>query len=169
MNKFFGHLKTVIIHKWYVFRYCCKFGLIWRGLVHDMSKFSPIEFIESVKYYCGDVSPIKLCKEENEHSLAWQHHKGRNKHHYEYWIDDSRPIKMPLKYAMELCCDWMGAYRTYCHNQHKDWSYYDEYHWVMKKIINANMHQKTKDFVAIVFRNASIRNVWDKTILPSEY
>lgn len=80
-----NHLKTVLTHKKYVMKYCFKAGLYWQGIVHDLSKFSPTEFWESVKYYQGTRSPIDACKEENGMSLAWLHHKGRNKHHYEYW------------------------------------------------------------------------------------
>ena len=83
MNKFFGHLKTVCKHKYYVFKYCCKAGIPVEGIFHDMSKFSPIEFWESVKYYQGNRSPIDACKEENGWSACWLHHKGRNKHHYQ--------------------------------------------------------------------------------------
>ena len=107
MKKFFGHLKNVLIHKYWVFHYCCKFGIPVRGLLHDMSKFNPIEFFESVKFYQGDKSPIPEIKKANTVSYAWQHHKGRNPHHYEYWTDhydDGSRVchKIPYKYLMEL-------------------------------------------------------------------
>ena len=85
INNFIGHLKTIIVHKYWVFYYACKLGIPIQGLLHDMSKFSPIEFWESVKYYQGGKSsPINACKADKGYSLAWQHHKGRNPHHYEY-------------------------------------------------------------------------------------
>ena len=80
----FKHLKLVFKHKWLVFKLSCKIGIPLRGLLHDLSKFSPEEFWESVKYYNGHGSPITSCKKENGYSRAWLHHKGRNKHHLEY-------------------------------------------------------------------------------------
>lgn len=84
----FRHFKKVCTHKRWVFYYCCKVGIPFQGLVHDLSKLSPTEFWESVKYYQGTSSPIDACKKENGWSAAWMHHKGRNKHHYEYWQDN---------------------------------------------------------------------------------
>lgn len=84
----FRHFKKVCTHKHWVFYYCCKVGIPFQGLIHDLSKFSPTEFWESVKYYQGTSSPIDACKKENGWSAAWMHHKGRNKHHYEYWQDN---------------------------------------------------------------------------------
>ena len=114
--KLIKHIKLVLKHKWVVFKFCCKVGIPWRGFMHDWSKFSPTEFVESVKYYDGHKSPIKVCKEENGYSEAWLHHKGRNKHHPEYWIDLSLPGKtviMPYKYAAEMICDKLAAGMAY--------------------------------------------------------
>lgn len=79
------HLKTIVTHKYYVGKYCFKAGLYVQGILHDLSKFSPTEFWESVQYFQGTRSPIDACKEENGYSNAWLHHKGHNKHHYEFW------------------------------------------------------------------------------------
>ena len=67
---FFGHLRNILVHKWWVFYYACKFGIPWRGFMHDWSKFHPTEFFESVKYYQGTLSPIPVCKEAVGLSLA---------------------------------------------------------------------------------------------------
>ena len=83
LKNFLGHLGTVLKHKWHVFKLCVRAGIPWRGLVHDLSKFSYIEFWESVKYFQGNRSPIVKCKQEEGYSKAWLHHKGRNKHHYQ--------------------------------------------------------------------------------------
>ena len=102
------HFKLITKHKWVVFKLCCKIGIPWRGLLHDLSKYSPTEFWESVKYYNGKRSPIIVCREKNGYSKAWLHHKGRNKHHYEYWIDLDSPVKtpiMPYPYVAEMICD----------------------------------------------------------------
>ena len=113
----FKHLRKILIHKYWVGLYCFKCGLYWRGLVHDLSKFSPAEFFESVKYYQGDRSPIDRCKEVNGWSKALQHHKGRNDHHYEYFIDNldngGEAIEMPKDCVLELIADYLGAGRAY--------------------------------------------------------
>lgn len=120
MNKFLGHLKTVLRHKWYVFRECAACGLVWQGLTHDLSKFSPTEFFSSVKYYQGHRSPIDAEKEDIGYSEAWLHHKGRNKHHWEYWTDfdftkngELFAAKIPYKYVVEMICDYIGASKAY--------------------------------------------------------
>ena len=118
-SNFCGHLKTVFVHKFWVAYYCNKAGIPFRGIFHDLSKFSPTEFIESVKYYNGSQSPINVCKEQNNGlSKCWLHHKGHNKHHYEYWIDDvnngGTPMEMPDKYFKELICDCNLSFSFFC-------------------------------------------------------
>ena len=147
-KNFFGHLKTVLIHKYWVFYYCYHAGIPWRGIVHDLSKFSPTEFFESVKYYQGDSSPINACKKENGWSKAWLHHKGRNKHHYEYWQDGfdygGKPLQIPLKYCIEMLCDFLGAGRAY---MGENFSYQAEYKWWQNKLSTPlAMHPQTKLF-----------------------
>ncbi len=115
MKKFFGHLFLVIRHRHAVFKHCLRCGIAWRGLVHDLSKFSPEEFFESIKYYTGKRSPIGVCREATGMSYAWLHHKGRNKHHIEYWMDPDckeHPV-MPYKYAVECVCDKIAATKVY--------------------------------------------------------
>lgn len=114
------HLKTITRHRNYTLYCCSQCGLKRRGIVHDFSKFSLEEFIFSAKYYTnGKCSPIKLAKAKNGYSRAWLHHKGRNKHHPEYWIDFDLingkviPIEMPKKYVVEMVCDWVSASKTY--------------------------------------------------------
>lgn len=153
-RKTFGHLKTVLIHKWWVFYYACKLGIPWRGIKHDMSKFSPVEFWESVRYWTGTSSPIPLCKQDKGYSLAWQHHKGRNPHHYEYWIDyldqGGVPIKMPWKDVLELTADYLGAGRAY---QGKNFTLQGEFEWFRKKLAtdNPKMHFHTKVILENMF------------------
>ncbi len=122
LKNFFKHLHTVNTHRYKVFLLCCKVGIPLQGLLHDFSKYSPTEFWEGVKYYQGDYSPIHNCKKENGYSKAWLHHKGRNKHHYEYWYDYEAPNetpKMPFKYFLEMICDTLSAGMTY---QGKNWT-----------------------------------------------
>ena len=116
IENFFKHLHTVNKHRFYVFKLSLKAGIPVRGLLHDLSKYSPTEFWEGVKYYNGKRSPISVCKQENGYSEAWLHHKGRNKHHFEYWIDlqaeNKTPI-IPYKYAVEMICDTLAASLVY--------------------------------------------------------
>ena len=149
MRNIFGHLKTILIHKWWVFYYCCKFGISLQGITHDLSKFSPTEFLESIKFYQGGKSsPIPAAKKAQGYSLAWQHHKGRNKHHYEYWTDNydsgTTCIKMPYKYVLELVADYLAAGRTY---RGKDFTFVDEYEWWMKCKDYRKIHKDTKQLI----------------------
>ena len=84
------HLRTVNRHRHLVRKYCFRLGLYWQGLTHDLSKYSPTEFWRSAKYYQGYRSPNDQERLVNGVSLSWLHHKGRNRHHFEYWIDYCR-------------------------------------------------------------------------------
>ena len=121
-KKFIGHLHVVNRHRFKVFCLCVRAGVPLRGLLHDLSKYSFIEFWEGVKYFSKDYSPIITCKKVNGYSEAWLHHKGRNKHHYEYWYDyatiEPTPI-IPYKYFVEMVCDMLGSGMTY---QCKKWT-----------------------------------------------
>ena len=94
-NKAWRHFKTITGHKILVMKNCFRVGLFRQGLMHDLSKYSPVEFGTGVKYYQGDRSPNAAEREEKGYSEAWLHHKGRNKHHFEYWIDFSKTSQLP--------------------------------------------------------------------------
>ena len=146
----FKHFKKICKHKYYVGKYCWKVGLYWQGITHDLSKFSPIEFWESVKYYQGDRSPIDACKEDKGYSEAWLHHKGRNKHHYEYYQDNfdkgGEPLLMPYKYSVEMLCDYLGAGHAYWG---KNFTYKGELAWWENKKSNPlAMHPINKAFIS---------------------
>ena len=116
------HIALVSKHKWVVFKLCCRVGIPIRGLLHDLSKFSPTEFWESVKYYNGKKSPIIVSREINGYSKAWLHHQGRNKHHYQYWVDFTAKepaILIPYKYTAEMICDKVAAGIVY---EGKNWT-----------------------------------------------
>lgn len=115
-----GHFKTITYHKYLVMKGCFRLGLFWQGLMHDMSKYSPAEFWVGAKYYQGDRSPNNAEREAIGYSSAWLHHKGRNKHHYEYWLDYSAaegigvvPARMPVKYVAEMFVDRVAASKVY--------------------------------------------------------
>ena len=127
MNRFFGHLKTVLHHKKLVFIYCVKAGIPLRGILHDLSKFSFTEFFGSVKYFSdGKRSPTVAERNDKGYSAVWLHHKGRNKHHFEYWIEFNWKgnfiyvSPMPLVYVKEMFCDRLAATKTYLKNSYSD-------------------------------------------------
>ena len=152
----FRHLYLVNKHKFYVFKNCVKAGIIWQGLTHDLSKYSPTEFFESVQYFDGEISPIDVCKRVKGYSNAWLHHKGRNKHHYEYWQDNfdkgGTPLKMPYKYALEMVCDYLGAGQAYYGVKRLNKTFYkDEYAWwKIKKSNPLAMNLHTKLFIELM-------------------
>lgn len=117
---FFKHLHTINRHRRLVRKYCFKLGLYWQGLTHDLSKYSPTEFLVGAKFYTGHFSPNKGERDEKGYSESWMHHKGRNRHHYEYWTDYSaktdnplEPMEMPVKYFAESIADRIAASRVY--------------------------------------------------------
>ena len=114
------HFKTITKHKVIVMKYCFQVGLYKQGLLHDLSKYYPIEFKVGAKYYLGNESPNNAERREKGYSSSWLHHKGRNKHHYEYWIDYSlepgkilEGTKMPLCYVVEMFLDRVAASKVY--------------------------------------------------------
>lgn len=144
------HLETINKHRALVLKHCIKAGIPLQGLVHDLSKYSPAEFLVGVKYFQGDHSPNVEERKEKGYSSAWLHHKGRNKHHFEYWFDNSTtsfdivPVEMPTKYVIEMFCDRVAASKVY-----KGDAYTDE---TSLKYFKAHdyskiMHPKTKELL----------------------
>ena len=114
-----GHFRTITRHRHAVIRHCAKAGILWQGLRHDLSKYTPTEFITGARIYPGTRSPNEAEREAYGYSKAWLHHKGRNKHHFEYWFDynprekRNMPVKMPLRYVVEMFCDRVAASKIY--------------------------------------------------------
>ncbi len=107
--------------------HCKKAGIFWQGLRHDLSKYSPTEFWQGVKYYQnGERSPNEAEREDRGYSLAWMHHKGRNRHHFEYWTDYNpmtkhvEPVRMPTRYLAEMFCDRVAASKIYKKEQYDE-------------------------------------------------
>lgn len=130
----YAHFKTITTHRRLVRKYCFRLGLYAQGLTHDLSKYSPGEFWRGAKYYLGYRSPNDAERRETGVSLAWLHHKGRNRHHFEYWIDYCLApdgavyfggCRMPMKYIAEMFCDRIAACRTYLGDAYTDASAYD--------------------------------------------
>ena len=163
MKKFFKHLHTVNKHRFLVFKLSIKAGIPFRGLIHDLSKYSPCEFFESVKYYSGDKSPIRNAKLDIGYSKAWIHHKGRNKHHFEYWYDKNAPIQAPIipyKYAVEMVCDTLAAGLTY---QGKNWTKEYQLSYYNNRTDKTMINESIQKFLKEVYEEIA-RNGIDKTI-----
>ena len=113
------HFYTITKHRHKVISHCIKAGIGFQGLFHDLSKYSPTEFIPGAKYYLGNRSPNEAEREKNGYSKAWMHHKGRNRHHFEYWVDidpttkEYTPVKMPMRFVIEMFCDRVAASKIY--------------------------------------------------------
>lgn len=113
------HFSTITRHRHQVIVHCFRAGIGWQGLFHDLSKYSPAEFWVGAKYYQGNRSPNEEERTRCGYSTAWLHHKGRNRHHFEYWTDYNpvtkqvEPVKMPLRYVAEMFCDRLAASKIY--------------------------------------------------------
>ena len=134
LKKALLHLKTINHHKKLVRQHCFRVGLYRRGLLHDLSKYTPAEFLAGARYFQGDRSPNDAQRQAEGYSAAWLHHKGRNKHHLEYWIDYDPQgshqlcgMQMPVAYVVEMFCDRMAASKTYRGSAYCDRDPYDYY------------------------------------------
>ena len=132
-------------------KYCFKVGLYKQGLLHDLSKYSPSEFALGVKYYQGNRSPNAAEREKKGYSAAWLHHKGRNKHHYEYWLDYSpnaevglQGNKMPVRYVVEMFIDRMAACKTYYGEDYRNDS---PLNYFLKNQGHYTMHEDTMELL----------------------
>jgi len=136
--KTLGHCRTILEHKAQVMKNCFAVGLYLQGLTHDLSKFAPSEFLNGCRYYQGGTrSPNNAEREDKGYSDAWMHHKGRNRHHYEFWNDyrtkvekgvyPITPVRMPRRYVAEMLMDRIAASKTYlkdAYTQHEPLKYY---------------------------------------------
>ncbi len=144
------HLRTITKHRHTVIGLCFKAGIGLQGLGHDLSKYSPTEFWNSARFYQGDRSPNDRERIVRGYSRSWLHHKGRNKHHYEYWTDYSNlthkvePVKMPLKYVVEMFCDRIAACKTYQGAAYTDQKPLEYYNWGKGRHM---MHAETDAFL----------------------
>ena len=121
------HLRTINHHRMLVCQHCFRVGLYRQGLMHDLSKYNPVEFMTGVRYFQGYRSPNTAERLDKGYSSAWLHHKGRNKHHLEYWsdysLDEDSPMagmKMPVQYVVEMFCDRVAACKTYQKEKYTD-------------------------------------------------
>ena len=162
--KWLQHLKTITQHKIKVTWLCFRCHLFKQGLLHDLSKYSYIELKTGFKYYQGYRSPIDAEKEEKGYSLGWLHHKGRNKHHWEYWLDFGKDgiysCQMPVNYVIEMFCDRVAASMIYQKEKYTDSSALDYYIQGRDKIL---IHPNTDALIFSLLTYLS-KNGLDKTI-----
>ena len=132
MSTLLKHLKLVRAHRKHVKRACFKMGIPLQGLLHDLSKYSLAE-LKIAKYYTGSLSPHNRARSILGYSPSWCHHRNRNKHHSEYWVDSfekQNAVKMPYKYVIEMFCDFIAAGKAYAKSEWSvtmPWDY-----WVTK-------------------------------------
>ena len=154
-KKAWGHLKTITRHRFLVMVGCFRVGLISQGLTHDLSKYSPTEFWEGARYYQGTRSPNAAEREDKGYSEAWMHHKGRNRHHYEYWTDMNRQTKcyesvpMPRRYLAEMVMDRIAACKTY---EGKAYTQASALNYFLKSRERELMHPKTREELEVLLR-----------------
>lgn len=141
------HLKTISKHKYEVWKLCVQAGIPIQGLSHDLSKFSPAEFIPGARFWVGDKSPQVLEREKFGYSAAWLHHKGKNRHHFEYWTDyvsgvGITTIEMPPRFLAEMFCDRVAASKVYQGDAYTDASPLAYFEWARCHYV---MHPKTME------------------------
>ena len=150
MNKAWAHFKTITKHRHMVIKHCARAGILGQGLRHDLSKYSPTEFLAGARFYIGSRSPTEGERETYGYSKAWMHHKGRNKHHFEYWTDYNAetkmmgPVKMPIKYVKEMFCDRVAASKTYLS---KDYTNAHPLAYFLRSKGKRMIHPETSDFL----------------------
>ncbi|MBQ4641975.1 MAG: catalase [Oscillospiraceae bacterium] len=157
--KLWQHFKTITKHRFLVMGGCFRVGLIWQGLTHDLSKYAPTEFLNGARYYQGVRSPNSAEREAKGYSESWMHHKGRNRHHYEYWTDMNlqtrvyEPLAMPRRYLVEMVMDRVAACKTY---QGKNYTDGSAYAYFDKSVEKSRMHPQTRqelDFLLGMLRD----------------
>jgi len=133
MKRHLAYLSYVLRHKWFVMIECWRHGLIWRGLVHDLSKFRPSEWFPYARYfYAKDGSPEQRRDSTGYYKphdtgnaafdFAWLLHQKRNRHHWQWWIlptdeEGGKVLEMSTVYRTEMVCDWIGAGRAQGHGR----------------------------------------------------
>lgn len=127
IKKAWGHFQTITRHRNKVIAHCAKAGILWQGLRHDLSKYTPTEFLAGARFYQGGMrSPNEAEREHMGYSAAWIHHKGRNRHHFEHWTDYNpvtkviSPVRMPIKCVIEMFCDRVAASKIYKGDSYTD-------------------------------------------------
>ena len=153
------YLRYILRHRWYVMVECFKFGLIKRGLLHDLSKFLPSEFLPYAKFFYGKKgSGIKKGRNETGYykptdtgdsafDFAWLLHQKRNRHHWQWWVlpEDGGGLKilsMPRLDILEMICDWKGAGKAQGHFEPDECQ-----KWYQKNKDKLQLHPRTRNLI----------------------
>ena len=164
--KAWKHFKTITKHRLIVMAGCFRVGLYLQGLTHDLSKYSPTEFLMGAKYYQGTRSPNTAEREDKGFSQAWMHHKGRNRHHYEYWTDMHRvtrtyePVPMPRKYLVEMVMDRRAACITYQGEAYTDASALNYFMGSRERELMHEQTRKELKFILTMLRDKGERETF---------
>lgn len=149
------HFKTITKHRHKVIEHCAKAGILWQGLRHDLSKYTPAEFLPGARFCTGTRSPNEGEREAYGYSLAWMHHKGRNRHHFEYWTDYNpktkhvEPVKMPLRFVVEMFCDRVAASKIY---QGKNYKPDSALQYFLNGKLRRKIHPETSELLEKLLR-----------------
>ncbi len=155
------YFKYLLKHKWYVMVECFKFELTWRGLTHDLSKFSPKEFFPYANFFYGKNGALNkstnkkngYCKPKEtgdpQFDSAWQHHCNTNKHHWQWWVrqnDKAIESILPMQepYLTEMLCDWVGAGKAQGHFSPEDDPFLNVRNWYKENSWKIKLHEQTK-------------------------
>ena len=155
MAKPLQHFKTITRHRHKVIANCFRAGIPLRGLLHDLSKYSPSEFLVGAKHFQGTRSPNEGEREAYGFSKAWMHHKGRNRHHFEYWTDYDyvtkkiKAVEMPKIFVIEMFCDRVAASKIY---NGKNYTNSSPLEYFMKAKGIRLIHEKTSDEIEFLLR-----------------
>ena len=156
--KAWNHFVTITHHRFLVRKGCFQVGLYWQGLTHDLSKYSPTEFLVGARLWSGVRSPNSAEREEKGYSEAWMHHKGRNRHHYEYWTDLSRatgyyePVPMPRKYLAEMVMDRIAACKVYQGSNYTDASALNYFLRSRERSLMCEQTRQELEFLLIILK-----------------
>lgn len=140
-------LKSLLLHKWYVLNAGRFLGVsLWRLIIHDWTKFLPVEFFRYARNFFGDNKEAAA----DGFVLAWLHHENSNPHHWGYWIprtgkSANEPLPMPEVYIREMVADWMGASKTYT----GEW---DIVEWLGENLPEMRLHSETKQGLSTILR-----------------
>jgi len=154
MSKAAKYLKYLVQHKYRVMKTCFDFGLYRQGIIHDLSKFHPVEWFPYQNSFYGKRTP----EVRKAFDRAWLRHQRINKHHWQYWVvlrDDKtpQPLEMPIDYAIEMICDWYAAGGAKSWAEPIDW---------MGRQNGMLLHPQTRSFV-VEMLNFKLRSEKNRT------
>lgn len=168
MKKYIKYLSYVIRHKWHVAIECFKMGLIWRGIMHDVSKLLPSEFIPYARHFYGNHSDT-----DKMFDKAWLLHIHRNPHHWQFWIlrkDDGgiKLLEMPYNYVREMVCDWVGAGKALGRHSPSTNPLREVKKWYKEHKKKMQLHSKTRNKVEIMLGLRKLDDTCGSNILNND-